>query len=168
MLLPSQAQKDEQYMRLALAQATLAEQAGEVPIGAVLVRDEAVIASAYNHTIKDCDPSGHAEVMALRQAGQALQNHRLTGATLYVTLEPCLMCLGAVVQARIVRLVFGAYDKRAGACGSAFDLAYDKALNHRIREVKGGVLEAPCRELLQGFFQQRRCGSIDILPRLKS
>lgn len=147
---------DEHYIRLAIAQAAQAEALGEVPIGALIVVKSEIIAAAHNRTITDHDPAAHAEILALRAAGQTLANHRLGGATLYVTLEPCTMCTGALVHARIDRLVFGAYDLRAGACGSALDLARHPQHNHHIREVKGGVLEDECRAQLQQFFQKRR------------
>lgn len=147
---------DEDYLRLALAQASLAEALGEVPIGAILVAGGNIIASAHNRTVCDHDPTAHAEILGLRAGGIALGNHRMNGASLYVTLEPCIMCIGALIQARIDRLVFGAYDSRISACGSAFDLARHRQLNHHIREIKGGVLEAECREQLQRFFRARR------------
>ena len=143
---------DEHYIRLAIAQAAQAEALGEVPIGALIVVKGEIIAAAHNRTITDHDPAAHAEILALRAAGQTLANHRLGGATLYVTLEPCTMCTGALVHARIDRLVFGAYDLR----GSALDLARHPQHNHHIREVKGGVLEDECRAQLQQFFQKRR------------
>ena len=147
---------DEHYLRLALEQAALAEALGEVPIGAILVANGEIIASAHNRTVSDHDPTAHAEILALRAGGQALGNHRMRGVSLYVTLEPCIMCTGALIQARIDRLVFGAYDLRTGACGSALDLARHPQHNHHIREVKGGVLEDECRAQLQQFFQKRR------------
>jgi len=147
---------DEDYLHLALEQASLAEALGEVPIGAILVADGAIIASAHNRTVCDHDPTAHAEILALRAGGLVLGNHRMGGASLYVTLEPCIMCTGALIQARIDRLVFGAYDSRIGACGSAFDLARHRRLNHHIREIRGGVLEDECRTQLQRFFRKRR------------
>lgn len=147
---------DEDYLRLALEQAALAEALGEVPIGAVLVTDGTILACAHNRTVSDHDPTAHAEILALRACGLVLGNHRMRGVSLYVTLEPCIMCTGALIQARIDRLVFGAYDNRIGACGSAFDLARHRRLNHHIHEIKGGVLEDECRGQLQRFFQQKR------------
>ena len=147
---------DEHYLRLALEQAALAEALGEVPIGAILVANGEIIASAHNRTVSDHDPTAHAEILALRAGGLVLGNHRMRGVSLYVTLEPCSMCTGALIQARIDRLIFGAYDNRIGACGSAFDLARHRRLNHHIHEIKGGVLEEACREQLQRFFQQKR------------
>ncbi|MCC7257891.1 MAG: tRNA adenosine(34) deaminase TadA [Gammaproteobacteria bacterium] len=146
---------DEPFMRQALDLARQAEAAGEVPVGCVITRDGSVVATGFNHPIGGRDPTAHAEIEALRAAAVALGNYRLTGCTLYVTLEPCPMCAGAMVHARIARLVYGAPDPRAGAAGTVFDLVRSQALNHRI-EVTGGVLEAESRELLQGFFRSRR------------
>ncbi len=146
---------DEQLMTAALREAEEAAVAGEIPVGAVVVQGGEVIATAQNRTIRDHDPSGHAEIVALRAACQARANHRLTDTTLYVTLEPCAMCVGALVQARIARLVFGAYDPKAGAVGSAIDLTDSPALNHRF-EVLGGVLADECGKVLQDFFRARR------------
>ena len=143
------------HMRAAIGEAKIAAQAGEVPVGAVVVVDDEIIARGINRTISDSDPSGHAEVVALRAIAHDLGNHRLTGATLYVTLEPCTMCMGALVQARIDRLVFGAYDPKAGAAGSAIDLTDSPAFNHRF-EVNGGVLADECGEVLKKFFAGRR------------
>ena len=143
------------HMQAAIGEAKIAAQAGEVPVGAVVVVDDEIIARGINRTISDSDPSGHAEVVALRAAAHDLGNHRLTGATLYVTLEPCTMCMGALVQARIDRLVFGAYDPKAGAAGSAIDLTDSPAFNHRF-EVNGGVLADECGEVLKKFFAGRR------------
>jgi len=143
------------HMQAAIGEAKIAAQAGEVPVGAVVVVDDEIIARGINRTISDSDPSGHAEVAALRAAAHDLGNHRLTGATLYVTLEPCTMCMGALVQARIDRLVFGAYDPKAGAAGSAIDLTDSPAFNHRF-EVNGGVLADECGEILKKFFAGRR------------
>ena len=142
-------------MRAALEQAELAAAAGEVPVGAVVVANGEVIATGHNRTIIDADPSGHAEIVALRAAAATLGNYRLPDATLYVTLEPCVMCVGAIAQARVNRVVFGAYDKKAGALGSATDLSDSKALNHRF-EINGGLLAEECGALLKTFFQARR------------
>lgn len=142
-------------MRAAIRQAGLAADCGEVPVGAVITMGGDVVAAAHNRTLIDHDPSGHAEIIALRSAGVVASNHRLSGATLFVTLEPCAMCVGAMVQARIARLVFGAYDPKAGALGSAIDLSDSKAFNHRF-EINGGVLAEECGELLTRFFEQRR------------
>jgi len=142
-------------MQKALRQAEEAGAAGEIPVGAVVVVGDEVLATGQNRSIRDSDPSAHAEVVALRAACLAVQNYRINGATLYVTLEPCAMCIGAIVQARINRLVFGAYDPKAGAAGSAVDLSDSPAFNHRF-EIQGGVLADECGELLQEFFQKRR------------
>jgi tRNA(adenine34) deaminase len=148
-------QRDIDAMRAALAEAEAALQQGEVPVGAVVVVGGEVIAAAHNRTIKPADPAGHAELLALRQAAVAIGNHRLTAATLYVTLEPCVMCVGAIAQARVTRVVFGAYDAKAGALGSAVDLSESCALNHRF-EINGGLLADESSELLRAFFAERR------------
>jgi tRNA(adenine34) deaminase len=142
-------------MRAALAQATIAADAGEVPVGAVVVVNGEVIATGHNRSISDVDPSGHAEIVALRDACRAMANHRLSGATLFVTMEPCVMCVGAIAQARIGRVVFGAYDDKAGALGTATDLSESKALNHRF-EINGGLLKEECATILKDFFAARR------------
>jgi len=147
--------RDTEYMRTALAEATVAAVEGEVPVGAVVVIGDDIVATGYNRTIHDSDPSGHAEIIALRAAADERANHRLANATLYVTLEPCVMCVGAIAQARVGRVVFGAYDKKAGALGSAEDLADSRALNHRF-EVNGGLLADEAGELLKAFFKARR------------
>jgi len=146
---------DTKFMQVALEQAQLAAAAGEAPVGAVLVSQGEVIAKAHNRTLVDHDPSGHAEIVALREAGQRVKNHRLGAMTLYVTLEPCAMCVGAIVQARIGRVVFGAYDQKAGALGSAIDLSDSSAFNHRF-EIQGGLLAEDCADILQRFFAARR------------
>lgn len=146
---------DEDFMRLALDLARQAEVAGEVPVGCVIVEEGRVIATGANHPIGGNDPTAHAEIEALRAAARALGNYRLPGCTLYVTLEPCAMCAGAMVHARIGRLVYGAPDPRAGAAGSVFDLTRSPALNHRM-EVAAGVLAGESRALLQEFFRSRR------------
>jgi tRNA(adenine34) deaminase len=145
---------DARWMELALVQASRAEAAGEVPVGAVVVRGDAVIAAAGNAPIARSDPTAHAEILALRAAGEAAQNYRLSGCDLYVTVEPCAMCVGAVLHARIRMLVFGCADPKAGAAGSRYDLARDGA-NHRLI-VRGGVRADECRTLLQRFFARRR------------
>jgi tRNA(adenine34) deaminase len=147
--------QDVEFMRIALAEANEAAAAGEVPVGAVVVLDGDIIATAHNRSITDSDPSGHAEVLALRAAAEAVGNHRLAGATLYVTLEPCVMCVGAAAQARVGRIVFGAYDRKAGALGSVEDLSDSRALNHRF-EVNGGLLAEEGGALLRSFFEARR------------
>lgn len=150
------AEQDQHFMQSALAQAKLAYEAAEIPIGAVVVYENQIIGRGFNRTIIDHDPSAHAEIIALREAAKALGNHRLLGASLYVTLEPCVMCLGACVQGRILDLVFGAFDPKVGACGSEWDLVRNPKLNHHIHRVQGGVLEAECKALLQAFFRERR------------
>ena len=144
---------DLSAMRAALDAATEGEQAGEVPVGAVVVVGEQIVATAHNRTITDNDPSGHAEILALRAAAAHLGNYRLKNATLYVTLEPCTMCMGALSEARVSRVVFGAYDGKAGAAGSVLDLS--DTLPNRF-EVNGGVLEEECGALLRRFFEARR------------
>lgn len=146
---------DEVFMRRALELARDAEAAGEVPVGAVVVRDGAIIAEGWNQPIRAHDPSAHAEMIALRGAGQAIGSYRLLDTTLYVTLEPCAMCAGAMVHARVRRLVYGATDPRAGAAGSVFDIVQHPALNHRL-ECTGGVLAKECGALLRAFFLARR------------
>jgi tRNA(adenine34) deaminase len=146
---------DETYMRLALDLARRAEAAGEVPVGAVIVKDGTVVAEGWNRPIGSNDPTAHAEIVALRAAGQALGTYRLTGTTLYVTLEPCAMCASAMVHARVQRLVYAATDPRAGAAGSVFDIVRHPALNHRL-ECTGGVLAGDCSALLRSFFLARR------------
>jgi len=146
---------DTTFMQAALREAYKAAAAGEIPVGAIVVSGGDIIAAGQNRSIRDNDASGHAEIVALRAAGAAKSNYRLTDATLYVTLEPCAMCIGAIVQARISRLVFGAYDPRAGAAGSAIDLTDSPACNHRF-EVLGGVLADDSGALLQSFFKQKR------------
>ncbi len=142
-------------MALAIAQAQHAAAAGEVPIGAVVVHEGRVIAAARNSPIALNDPTAHAEILALRQAAQELATYRLVGATIYVTLEPCVMCVGAMVNARIARLKFGAHDEKAGAVGSVYDLGRDGRLNHQI-EVYSGLMESECAALLREFFRTRR------------
>ena len=142
-------------MRRALALAEQAAQQGEVPVGAVLVRDGEMIGEAHNRPITDHDPSGHAEMIALRQAAKAVGNYRLTGTTLYVTLEPCVMCAGAIIHARVQRLVFGAADPKAGAVHSLYDVIAQPRLNHRV-DWTGGVLQEECGALLRAFFRARR------------
>ena len=148
-------QSDIDFMRHALELAAQAESAGEVPVGAVLVREEQIIAVGSNRPIQTHDPTAHAEVEALRAGGQALGSYRLTGTTLYVTLEPCIMCASAIVHARVRRLVFGAWDARAGAAGSITNVFAIPALNHRV-DVFGGVLMEECGALLARFFGKRR------------
>jgi tRNA(adenine34) deaminase len=146
---------DIDFMRLALEQASRARAAGEVPVGAVLVGGDRVIAAGANHPIASNDPTAHAEIEALRSGGRALGSYRLTDTTLYVTLEPCPMCAMAIVHARVRRLVFGAWDPRAGAAGSVTDIFALPGLNHRV-DVFGGVLMEECGNLLREFFAERR------------
>jgi tRNA(adenine34) deaminase len=146
---------DSHYMELALQQARLAPLIGEVPVGAVLVHNGEVVAAAHNYREVSQDPTAHAEILVIRKAAEQLKTWRLTDTTLYVTLEPCPMCAGAIVQSRILRLVFGAWDPKAGACGSIFDIPAEGRLNHRVT-VTGGLLEEESRALLQNFFQAKR------------
>ena len=146
---------DEKWMRLAIEQARLAQQADEVPVGAVLIQDNQLIAQAHNQPITTNDPSAHAEIQVMRQAGELLNNYRLPETTLYVTLEPCTMCFGAMVHARIKRVVFGAFDQKTGVCGSCIDLSDSQCFNHLI-DIQGGVLGDQCKNLLQQFFKERR------------
>jgi tRNA(adenine34) deaminase len=147
--------RDAAYVRLALAEANTASRNGEVPVGAVVVREDQVLARAGNRTISDCDPTAHAEIIALRTAAQKVGNHRLVGATLYVTVEPCAMCAGAMIQARIARVVYGCDDPKGGAARSCFAIFDHPALNHRV-EITGGVLAEECSSTLQSFFAARR------------
>ena len=146
---------DAAFMQVALEQAADSAKAGEVPVGAVVVVSGEIVATGQNRSIRDSDPSAHAEVVALRAAGSTLSNYRLTDATLYVTLEPCPMCIGAIAQARVARVVFGAYDPKAGAAGSVIDLSDSPAFNHRF-EILGGVLAEECGAVLKEFFSERR------------
>jgi tRNA(adenine34) deaminase len=149
------AELDAEFMSEALVQAEAAAQAGEVPVGAVLVSDGETIAAAANAPIRLNDPTAHAEILALRAAGAALENYRLPGTTLYVSLEPCPMCAAAIVHARVERLVFGAADPKTGAAGSVMNLVQDVRLNHQLTVV-GGVLADEAGALLQAFFRERR------------
>ncbi len=146
---------DERYMRLALHEADRGAREGEVPVGAVVVRGGQVLARAHNRPIHLHDPSAHAEILALRRAAQKLHNYRLEGCDLYVTIEPCAMCAGAIVQARLRRTIFGAPDPKAGACGSALRVLNHRKLNHRV-ELTKGVLAAECASMIQGFFRKKR------------
>ena len=155
-LRPAAEGADERLMREALTAAREAAARGEVPVGACLVSEDGeVLAVAGNRTRSDCDPTAHAEVIALREAALKVGNYRLTGTTMYATVEPCAMCAGALVQARVRRLVYGAADPKAGAVESVFRVCDSGSLNHRM-ELRPGVLEAECRRLLQEFFRQRR------------
>lgn len=146
---------DEQWMRHAIRLAQRAEDQGEVPIGAVLVKDGRVIAEGWNSPIHHNDPTAHAEIVALREAGKVLHNYRLIDTTLYVTLEPCVMCMGAISHARVKRLVFGAYDPQRGTVCHALQLTDAAFLNHRV-EWQGGVMEGECSDLLKNFFKAKR------------
>jgi tRNA(adenine34) deaminase len=150
-----QAELDRQFMQQAIEQAQLAALAGEVPVGAVLVRDGQVISKAFNQPITHHDPSAHAEMLALRQAALTEQNYRLPGSTLYVTLEPCTMCAGAILHARVDRVVFGAPDPKTGAAGSVTDVFSSKQINHQT-SVEGGIMGDECGQLLRSFFKERR------------
>ncbi len=147
--------KDEKWMQIALNEAKLAMKENEIPVGAVLVKNGKVIAKAHNHSIKKNDPTAHAEIQLLRKAGKKQQNYRLTGSTLYVTLEPCAMCFGAMIHARIERIVFGASDPKTGVCGSCINLNEENFFNHKI-SITDGVLENESSELLKLFFKSKR------------
>ena len=146
---------DEHYMRLALDEARRALSSDEVPVGAVLVRNGQVLACGHNGPVAQSDPTAHAEIVVMRAGARTIGNYRLTGSVLYVTIEPCVMCMGALIHARVERLVYGAADPRVGAAGTVFDLARDSRLNHRL-EVSSGVLEPECRSIIQEFFKNRR------------
>ena len=150
----------EHWMRQALAAAQEARSCGEVPVGTCVVMDNQLISVAGNRTRTDCDPTAHAEIVALREAAQKLGNYRLTGVDVYSTIEPCAMCAGALIQARISRLVYGAADERAGAVRSRFRICETDFLNHRI-EVLAGVLEDECKALMQDFFRSRRDNKVE-------
>jgi len=146
---------DERFMRMAIEAAKIAQDNGDVPIGAVIIHKDQVIAKAYNQREQLNDPTAHAEIIAMTQAAAALESWRLASCTIYVTLEPCPMCAGALVLARIDRLVYGCADPKAGACGSLYNIVQDSRLNHRL-DVTSGVLENECSQLLQDFFKLRR------------
>lgn len=146
---------DEQYMRAALELARQAQEAGEVPVGAVVVKDGEIVGRGFNAPISRHDPSAHAEMMALRDAAQRLGNYRLVGCELFVTLEPCMMCAGAIMHARVARVVYGARDPKTGACGSVLDAFAELRLNHHA-QVQGGVLAEECGATLSNFFAMRR------------
>jgi tRNA(adenine34) deaminase len=150
-----QAELDRQFMQQALDQAKLAAAAGEVPVGAVLVRDGQVISTGFNQPITNSDPSAHAEMMALRAAASDESNYRLPGTTLYVTLEPCTMCAGAMLHARVDRVVFGATDPKTGAAGSVLNVFSEKQINHQT-VVEGGIMGEECGQILRDFFKERR------------
>ena len=146
---------DTDFMKIALQEASEAFRHGEVPVGAVLVLDSQILAQAHNAPISRQDPSAHAEMLAVRRAAEAIGNYRLTGATLYVTLEPCVMCAGAILQARLTRVVFGARDPKAGAAGSLYSILSDPRLNHRVI-VTEGILKDECADILSRFFKEKR------------
>jgi tRNA(adenine34) deaminase len=148
---------DIEFMQIALEQARAASAAGEVPVGAVLVRDTdgTVVARGANRTIRDCDPTAHAEIVVLREASRVIGNYRLTATTLYVTIEPCSMCAGAIIQARVPRVVYGCDDIKGGAVRSCFEILSHPKLNHQV-EVTAGVSAAECAEVIQQFFASRR------------
>ena len=150
-----QAELDRQFMQQALDQAKLAAAAGEVPVGAVLVRDGQVISTGFNQPITNSDPSAHAEMMALRAAASDESNYRLPGTTLYVTLEPCTMCAGAMLHARVDRVVFGTTDPKTGAAGSVLNVFSEKQINHQT-QVEGGIMGEECGQVLRDFFKERR------------
>ena len=147
--------EDEKWMQIAIQEAMKAEKEGEVPVGAVLVKDEVLIAKAHNQPISTNDATAHAEVQLIRTAGAIQENYRLTGTSLYVTLEPCAMCLGAIMHARVERIIYGAHDPKTGVCGSSENLIDANCFNHRIALVSG-VLENECKQLLNKFFISRR------------
>jgi tRNA(adenine34) deaminase len=146
---------DESYLRATIDEALAAKRDGEVPVGAVVVFEGAIVGRGNNRVLRDSDPTAHAEIVALRAAGQALGNYRLEGCTLYVTLEPCAMCAGAILHARIKRLVYAAADAKAGACGSVLSVMNHPQLNHKV-EVEAGLLAEECGALLTNFFRARR------------
>ena len=150
-----QVELDRQFMEQALEQAQLAAIAGEVPVGAVIVRNGVVLSKAFNKPITSHDPSAHAEMLALRQAALSEENYRLPGTTLYVTLEPCTMCAGAMLHARVDRIVYGAADPKTGAAGSVLDVFSSKQINHQT-VIEGGMMSEECGQLLRDFFKERR------------
>ncbi len=151
----SDPERQAHFMSLALAAAQQARMQGEVPVGAIVVRDDQVVASGFNCPISTHDPSAHAEMVALRAAAKILGNYRLPGCELYVTLEPCLMCAGVIMQARLARIVFGARDPKTGVCGSVLDAFGTRQLNHHT-QVEGGIMEAECAHVLKDFFAAKR------------
>jgi len=142
-------------MNIALKEAKQSIEINEVPVGALLIQGQTIIAKAYNMMISRADPTAHAEILAIREAGKKLNNYRLPGLTLYVSLEPCIMCMGALIHARIQRIVYGARDLKWGGCGSLYHMENDPRLNHQI-QVTGGICETECRQLIQSFFRQKR------------
>lgn len=156
-----QMKNDEYYMKIALKQAQTAYEVGEIPVGAVIVHNAKVIAKFHNQPITLCDPTAHAEILALRHAAKKLGNYRMNGCTLYVTIEPCLMCVGAILNARINRLVFGALEPKGGAILSRYHLFDNVKLNYAL-EVTQGLLEKECREIIQRFFREKRLTNIEM------
>ena len=152
---------DEKWMALAIKQAVKADTEGEVPVGAVIVKDGQLITRAHNQPISTNDATAHAEIQLLRAACKLQKNYRLINTTIYVTLEPCAMCLGAMMHARIKRIVYGASDPKTGVCGSHVDLSSESFFNHEM-EISGGVLEKECKELLQSFFKSRRKDNLNV------
>jgi tRNA(adenine34) deaminase len=157
----TKAEQDELYMRQAIEAAKIAQENGDVPIGAVIVYENQIIGRAYNQREQLKDPTAHAEIIALTQAAASIESWRLHGCTMFVTLEPCAMCAGALVLGRLDRLVYGCNDPKAGACGSLYNIVQDERLNHRL-EITAGVLADECAKLLQDFFRQKRPGNSDI------
>ena len=151
----NQHERDRYWIRYALKLAKRAQEEGEVPVGAVIVRDDKLVSEGWNQPIVGHDPTAHAEIVALREAGKTESNYRLPGATLYVTLEPCVMCVGAIMHARIARVVYGADDPKAGAAGSAFTLLGSDEFNHSVK-VESGILAEECGAILRDFFRARR------------
>lgn len=147
--------KDEEWMQIAINEARIAKEENEVPVGAVLVKHNKIIAKARNQPISKSDPTAHAEIQLIRSAGKKLNNYRLVGSSLYVTLEPCIMCIGAMMHARIERLVYGAYDNKKGTCSSSINMMNTNYFNHKI-DVSGGILEYECKQLLDEFFLSLR------------
>lgn len=147
--------QDEKWMKFAVLEAIQAKNKGEVPVGAVIIQDNIIISKAHNQSIIENDATAHAEIQAIRLAGNVLKNYRMNNASIYVTLEPCPMCLGAIMHARLERVVFGAYDSKSGACGTCENLMQSKCFNHSIT-IKSGVLEKECSKLLRDFFQLLR------------
>jgi len=147
--------QDEKWMRYAIIEAKKANKKNEIPVGSIIILNSKIIAKAYNQPISKNDPTAHAEIQALRKAGKKQKNYRLNNATLYATLEPCAMCLGAMIHARIKRVVFGAFDFKTGVCGSCMNLNNEKFFNHKIA-IEGGVLEEQCSQLLKSFFKRIR------------
>jgi len=146
---------DEKWMQIAIEEAKLAMRENEIPVGSILVKNEIIIAQAHNQSILNYDSTAHAEIQVLRKAGKQQENYRLVGSTLYVTLEPCAMCFGAMIHARIERIVFGASDPKTGVCGSCIDLNNESFFNHKIA-ITGGILDKECSDLLRLFFKSKR------------